>query len=126
MRIYSNAFLSKETGDVGGYELAIERHNDTSVDALLYVYEGAPNDDGISISGQASGKRVTLEGEWVEHLIEYPSKKEIVQTHHVKIDGTLGSRWFQSSVTIGGLVTPERVRLKRVDHIWLCNTSRRP
>jgi hypothetical protein len=47
MQIYSNAYISKETGDVVGYELAIKQHDDSTVDALLYVYEGAPNDDGI-------------------------------------------------------------------------------
>jgi hypothetical protein len=119
MRIYSNAHLSEETGDVVGYELALERRNESAVDALLYLYEGEAHDDGIHISGSISGKKLTLNGSWVEHLIEYPAKKEVVQTHLVKIDGTLDSGSFPGRITIEGL-TPDNVRLKRVERIWVC------
>jgi hypothetical protein len=34
MRIYSNAYLSEETGDVVGHDLALEQRNDSAVDAL--------------------------------------------------------------------------------------------
>ena len=83
MRVYSNAYLSEETGDVGGIELAIKDKRDSSVNALLFVYEGAPNDEAIPLSGSVTNKHLTLQGNWVEHLVEYPSKKEIVQTQFV-------------------------------------------
>ncbi len=95
MQVYSSAYIVEETGDVLGYELAIKRHTDSIVDALLYVYEGAPNDGGIPLSGHISGKHLTIEGNWVEHLVEYPSKKEIVQTHFVKITGALDPATFR-------------------------------
>jgi len=120
MRIYSNAFIAKGSGDLDGYELALEQHNNSTVDALLYVYEGAATDEGIRIEGRISGKEMTLEGNWVEHLTEYPSKREIVQTHLVKIDGTLDSAAFRGSVKIEGLFTPVNVRLKRVGRLWVC------
>jgi hypothetical protein len=56
MRIYSNAVVSEETGDVSGFELAVKKLNDSTVDALLYVYEGAPNNNGIHLQGRTSGK----------------------------------------------------------------------
>jgi hypothetical protein len=77
MRIYSNAYLSEETGDVVGYDLALEQRNDSAVDALLYLYQGQAHDDGIRISGSLSGKKLTLKGSWVEHRIEYPEKREM-------------------------------------------------
>lgn len=120
MQIYSATFVSKETGDLDGYELALEQHTDSSVDALLYVYEGAENDDGIPLPGHISDKNLTLEGTWNEHQIEYPSKKEIVVTHVVRIAGTLDSHWFRGTLKIEGLETPTNVRLKRVDRIWTC------
>ena len=126
MRVYSNAVFSEETGDVSGFELAVKKLNDSTVDALLYVYEGAPNNNGIHLQGRTSGKKLTIEGNWDEHLIEYPSKKEIVQTHFVTIDGTLDSAFFRGKITIKdtsttkGLSEDEAVRLKLVGHIWLC------
>lgn len=120
MRIYSSTSIDKQTGDLDGIELAISEHKDFAVDALLYVYEGAANDEGIHLSGTISGNKLTMEGNWVEHLIEYPSKKEIVQTHLVRIDGTLSSIWFRGNVKIQGLFIPDSVRLRRVRHIWLC------
>jgi hypothetical protein len=120
MQIYSSASVDEETGDLLGYELAVHQRKDSAIDALLYVYEGAANDDGILISGSISGKKLTLTGKWVEHLTEYPSKKEIIETHSVKIDGTLGPRWFRGRVTIEGMMTPDKVELKRVDRLWFC------
>jgi len=125
MQIYSNAYISKETGDVVGYELAIKQHDDSTVDALLYVYEGAPNDDGIPLSGRISGKNLTIQGNWVEHLVEYPSKKEIVQTHFVKIGGTLDSALFRGKVEIEGNAYPGESRLKRLEQVWVCRTPDR-
>ncbi len=124
MRIYSNTSVDKQTGDLDGFELAIEGHKDSTVDAWLYVYEGAPNDDGIHISGTISGNKLTMAGNWVEHLIEYPSKKEVVQTHFVRIDGTLDSAWFRGKLKIEGLSTPDSLRLKRIARIWVCKRQR--
>jgi hypothetical protein len=120
MRIYSVTRVSKETGDLDGYELALEEHKDSTVEALLFVYEGAANDEGIPISGRVSGNSLTMEGTWNEHLIEYPSKKEIVVTHFVRIEGTLDPAWFRGTLKIEGLDTPANVRLKRIDRIWTC------
>ncbi len=89
MQIYSNAFAHEETGDVLGYELAVIPHGDATVDGLFFVYEGAPNDEAIPLSGHLASKHLSVQGKWVEHLIEYPSKKEIIETHVVNIDGTL-------------------------------------
>lgn len=120
MQIYSVVSIDKETGDLDGYELAIEEHKDSTVDAWLYVYEGAPNDEAIHISGTISGGRLILGGTWAEHLIEYPSKKEIVQTHLVKMEGSLDPTWFRGTLKIDDLYTPDIVRLKRARRIWLC------
>jgi hypothetical protein len=120
MEIYSNAFAHKETGDVLGYELAVKRHDDSTVEALFYVYEGAPNNEAIPLSGHDSGKNLSIQGNWVEHLSEYPSKKETVQNHFVKLNGVLDSASFRGEVAIEGMGERDSVRLKRVKHIWLC------
>lgn len=120
MQIYSATTVSKETGDLDGYELALVQHKDSTVDALLYVYEGAANDDGIPISGRILGKNLTVEGTWNEHQIEYPSKNEIVVKHFIRIEGTLDSNWYRGTLKIEGLDTPGNVRLKRVNRIWMC------
>jgi hypothetical protein len=120
-QVYSNAVFIEETGDVIGFELALQRsHHGSSASALLYDYEGVPNEDGISLSGQILGRKLTMEGSWVRHLIEMPSKKEIVETRLVKLDGTVDSNGFRGTIKIEDLDTPIRVRLKRVDHIWMC------
>ena len=120
MEIYSNAFAHAETGDVLGYELAVKRHDDSTVEASLYVYEGAPNEEAIPLSGRISGKNLSVEGNWVEHLIEYPSKKETLQTHFVKIDGVFNSTSFRGEITIEGMGERDAIRLKRIKRIWLC------
>jgi hypothetical protein len=120
LQAYSSAAFSEETGDVIGYELVIQQHNGNSIDALLYDYEGTPNEDGISVSGHISGGKPKLQGIWVEHLIEQPTKKEIVETRLVKVDGTLDLTEFQGTIKIQGLATPISARMKRVDHIWMC------
>jgi len=120
MQVYSNVFVHKETGDLLGYDLAIKRDGDSRVDSLLYVYEGGDSDDGVSLSGQISNSRLSVQGTWVEHLVEYPSKKEIVQNHFVKIVGTLDSAAFRGELTIEGMGEREQVRLKRVKRIWSC------
>lgn len=119
MRVYSNAWLSKETGDLNGFEVALKQTADSKIDALLYVYEGGLS-DGIPLPGGASGNNVTIEGAWVEHLVEYPSKKEIIKTHQVKILGTLDSKSFRGKLTIRDLSVDEDVKLRRVGNIWPC------
>jgi hypothetical protein len=118
--VYSNAFADKETGDVLGYELAIKRHDDSTVEAFFYIYEGAPSNEAIPLPGRISDGNLSIQGDWVEHLIEYPSKKETVQTHTVEISGVLNPASFRGEVTIAGLAKKEPVRLKRVNNIWLC------
>ncbi|HEV2101676.1 MAG TPA: hypothetical protein VGR58_02755 [Candidatus Acidoferrum sp.] len=120
MQVYSNAFFSEEAGDVVGYELALQKLNGDAIDARLYIYQGEPNKDGISMSGQISGGKLTIKGNWVQHSIEFPSKKEIVETQLVGVDGTLNSTQFRGTIRVEGLVAPIKVGLKRVDHIWLC------
>jgi hypothetical protein len=120
MKVYSNVFIHEETGDLLGYELAIKRNADSSVDALLYVYEGGDSDDGIPLSGQVVNKRLAVQGTWVEHLIEYPSKRTIVEKHFVKIVGDLGPAALSGELTIEGMNEREAVRLKHVKRIWSC------
>ena len=120
MLVYSNVFVHEETGDVLGYDLALKRKGDLGVDALLYVYEGGNSDEGVPLSGQVSKSRLSVQGTWVEHLVEYPSKKEIVQTHSVRIVGTLDSTAFRGDLTIEGMGEREHVQLKRAKRIWSC------
>jgi hypothetical protein len=118
LQTYSNAVFVEEAGDVVGFDLAFQQRNGHSITALLYDYEGVPNEDGISVSGQISGREVTMKGNWVLHLIEEPSKKEVVETRPVEISGTLDSKRFRGIIKISGVATP--ITLKRVDHIWIC------
>lgn len=120
MQIYSDVFIQKDTGDLLGYELAVKREGDSRADALLYVYEGGMPDDGIPLSGQVSNHRLNLAGTWVEHLTEYPSKKEIVQKRRVEILGTLDFASFRGNLTISEMAEHEQVRLRRVKRIWFC------
>jgi hypothetical protein len=120
MQVYSNVFVHPETGDVLGYDLALKRNGDLGVDALFYLYEGGNSDEGVPLSGQMSKNRLSVQGTWVEHLVEYPSKKEIVHTHSVKIVGTLGSTAFRGDLAIEGMGEAEPVQLKRVKYIWSC------
>src|SRR5262245_44838264 len=100
MEIYSDAWLSRETGDLGGFELALDKPNGSQRNALLFVYEGAES-EGIPLIATADGNKLAIEGTWVEHLMEYPSKKEIVQTHQVRITGKLTPKTFRGKISIG-------------------------
>jgi hypothetical protein len=120
MQIYSNAFFSKEAGDVVGYELALHQLHDHAIDARLYIYQGEPNEDGISMSGKISDGKLTVEGSWVQHLIEHPSEKEIVKTQLVRIEGMLDSTQFRGTIRVEGVANPIKFRLKRVGNIWMC------
>jgi hypothetical protein len=117
-RIYSNAFYSKETGDVGGYELALKPTTGNSYDALLYIYEGAPNTDGIAMTGTGQAPTISLEGNWIEELIEYPSKRHVTDTKHVKLKGRFSKAKFSGLVQIDNDSSP--FSLKSTNHIWLC------
>lgn len=118
LQTYSNAVFVEEAGDVVGHELVFQQRDGNSMTALLYVYEGVPNKDGIRVSGQTSGRELKMKGNWVLHLIEEPSKKEVVETYPVEISGTLDSKRFRGTIKISAVATP--VTLKRVDHIWMC------
>ena len=121
MDIYSNARVSSETGDLSGFELALDKPNASRRKALLFVYEGGGS-EGIPLTATADGNNLVIEGTWVEHLTEYPSKKDIVQTHRVKVTGKLAPKIFRGTISIEGLdiVNPESMVLKRVKRIWFC------
>jgi len=120
MRIYSNAWIDKETGDLNGFELAIKDTGEDKIDSLLYVYEGTLA-EGIPLAGGLSNGSVEIKGDWVEHLIQYPDKKEIIQTHAVKINGTLKPASFNGRISIKDNIDVDtEVRLRRVRHIWAC------
>jgi hypothetical protein len=123
MQVYSSAFIAEGSGDLDGYELAVSPTNNSKVDALLFVYEGAP-DDGIPLSGNVSDKNLTIKGNWIEHQIEYPSKREVIQTHSIMIVGTADPYWFNGTIKVEGLVTPGEIRLKRVPRIWMCRNKK--
>jgi hypothetical protein len=57
----------------------------------------------------------------VEHLVEYPSKKEIVQKYAVEIVGTVNPSIFRGELTVSGMEDHQHVRLRRVKRIWSCN-----
>ncbi len=124
MSTYSNAEYIEEAGDVVGYELAVRHGKGGAIDARLFIYEGTANDEGIPVSGQIDDGKLAMEGDWVEHLVDQPSNKEVIETHHVVVKGTLSSTWFRGTVKISGLTTPTQVKLKRVSHIWLCGGQR--
>jgi hypothetical protein len=100
--------------------LAIKQHTDSTVEAFFYIYEGAPNNEAIPLSGRVINGNLSIQGDWVEHLIEYPSKKEMVQTHAVEISGALNPVSLRGEVTIEGFAKKEPVHLKRVNTTWLC------
>jgi hypothetical protein len=119
MRIYSSAFVEKETHDLLGYELAIGAASDSGTEVMLFIHEGSAG-EGIPLKGQISGHTLVVDGSWVEHLVEYPSRKEIVQTYPVNIRGTFDDAWFRGTLAIEGYIPPEKIRLKRARSIWIC------
>ena len=117
-KFFSNAFLSEETGDVGGFELALTATKGHGYEALLYVYEGVSNKDGISLVGDGDRSGISLRGDWREELVEYPSKRRITQTRPVKLDGKVSEDDFRGKVQIGS--DSRQISLHRVSQIWLC------
>ncbi len=122
MNVYSDVFIHKETGDLLGYELAVKHGGGSEIEALLYVYEGGEAGDGIPLSGQVIKNRLRLTGTSVEQLVEYPSKKKIIEEHSVEILGTLDTSIFRGALTINGMEDHQHVRLRHVKSIWPCNS----
>jgi hypothetical protein len=100
-RFFSNAFLSEETRDVGGFELALTATKGHGYETLLYVYEGVAEKDGISLVGDRERSGISLHGDWREELVEYPSKRHITQTRPVKLDGKVSEDDFRGEIQIG-------------------------
>ena len=123
MDVYSDAQVSRVTGDLSGFDLALDKPNGSQRKALLFVYEGGGS-EGIPLPVTANGDNLVIEGTWVEHLTEYPSKKDIVQTHRVKITGRITPASFRGQISIQGLeiMNPDSMLLKRVKQIWDCKT----
>jgi len=113
--------FSRVTGDLSGFDLALDKADGSQRKALLFVYEGGDS-EGIPLSVIADGDNLIIEGTWVEHLTEYPSKKDIVKTHQVKITGKVTPKTLQGTISVEGLeiVNPEGMQLKRVKRIWMC------
>jgi len=122
MDVYSDARVSEVTGDLGGFELALGKPTGSQRKALLFVYEGAANSDGIPLPVIVDGNNLVIEGTWVEHGTEYPSKKDVVERHFVRITGTVTPKTFRGTISIQGLeiANPENMHLKRARQIWLC------
>ncbi len=113
--VYSNARYIEEAGDVVGYELVLKPDNKL----LLYVYEGVPFTDPIELSVKRIKNRISSSGTWSERLVEYPSKREIVERRPVVVVGTVSPKAIEGTIRIGN-GNPEKVKLKRIQHIWGC------
>jgi hypothetical protein len=123
MDVYSDAQVSRVTGDLSGFDLALDKPNESQRKALLFVYEGGGS-EGIPLPVTVNGDNSVIEGTWVEHLTEYPSKKDIVQTHRVRITGEITPTSFRGTISIEGLeiMNPDSMLLKKVKQIWDCKT----
>ena len=89
------------------------------MNVLLFVHEGSPG-EATPLSGRLQNGSLVIEGEWFEHQIEYPAKKEIVLTHSVKITETVDEHLLSGEIAIADITTPQKIRLKRVAKIWMC------
>ena len=92
MRIYSNAAYIEEADDVVGIELAFNVQPDSSVNALLYDYEGAPNMNGAPLVGRMAGKTLTIEGKWVQNLQDSSGKETVRTAPHNAKNPELGAK----------------------------------
>jgi hypothetical protein len=122
MDIYSDARVSSETGDLSGFEVALDKNsNGPQRKALLFVYEGSDS-EGIPLTATINGEHLVIEGTWVERLTEYPSKKEVVQSHLVRVEAMLTPKMLRGTISIDGLeiANPDKMRLKRARQIWVC------
>jgi hypothetical protein len=126
MEVYSDAQVSRVTGDLSGFDLALDKPNVSQRNALLFVYEGGGS-EGIPLPVTANGDNMVIEGTWVEHGTEYPSKKDVVLTHVVKITGKVSPKMFRGTISIEGLeiMNPDKMQLKRTNQIWICRKSSR-
>lgn len=125
MEIYSDAWFSDETGDVNGFELALEPPSGGQRKALLFVYEGEANTDGIPLAVSGTDGKLTMQGTWVEHMIEYPSKREVVQKRFVRITAAVTPDALRGKIMIEAMFKPTRIRLRRVKYVWLCTPHRK-
>ena len=121
MDIYSDAQVSKVTGDLSGFELALGNPNGSRRKALLFLYEGSVS-NGIPLTANINGGHVSIQGTWVEHLTGGPSKKDTVQRHLVRLVGTLTPKILLGTISIEDfqIANPDKLRLKRVTQIWAC------
>jgi hypothetical protein len=111
------------TGDLSGFDLALDKPDRSQRKALLFVYEGGGS-EGIPLPVTANGDNLVIEGTWVEHLTEYPSKKGIVETHRVRITGRITPTSFRGAISIEGqeIMNPDSMLLTRVKQTWACKT----
>ena len=100
--IYSNAYYVEEAGDVVGIEIAIFPYSGHR--ALLFVYEGTPFSDPIPLTGKRFGTKVS-----------WSSPKG-------KLYGTITGHEILGTVQVGD-GSPERVRLRKVSHLWGCRSK---
>jgi len=120
-KIYSDAKYVEEAGDVIGLELALKPSTGEGINALLYIYEGAPTMKGISLRAILKGKTLVIDETSSEHSFD-SSGKDVVHELPIKISGTLEESEFAGSVQING-GNPETVVLRRVPAIWLCTSK---
>jgi hypothetical protein len=122
MEVYSDAQVSEVTGDLGGFELALDKEDAPQRKTLLFVYEGAADGDGIPLTVTTNGNSLLITGTWTEHLTEHPSKKEIVPTHSVRITAAVTPKMLRGTIAIQGLeiANPDSMKLKRTNQIWIC------
>jgi hypothetical protein len=119
MRIYSHVSFSEESGDLRGFELALSKHGNGEYRALLFIYRGAANQKGIELTGEVNGDGLlTLSGTWIEHLGEYPSRKEITTTHPIRLVASVTAAALQGNLTIDN--DSDDLAMQRTRRIWLC------
>ena len=123
-KVYSNAWFVKEAGDVNGFDLALGKTRGNAIEALLFVYEGSSSVAGIPLHGTSSGTEFNLTGDWIEDLVEYPSRKTIHQSRHVTLQGTLADRRVEGRLTIDGYMSNDAIRLKRGARVFSCKGTK--
>jgi hypothetical protein len=120
MRVYSNAFYHDEPGDLLGYELAVRSGEGDSLTGLLYNYQGVYDDSPVPLSGSLVNGKLLLSGDWTIHTVEQPSKRDVVETEYVKVNGRLNSSRFRGVIEFADAAGREKVELKRAPHLWGC------
>src|SRR5437588_11861683 len=93
--VYSNASYSEETGDVGGFELAVFGGRR----ALLFDYEGTPWAEPIPLE---PGKKLGLwDGLLRRKLVQQPSGREVIDEVSANVKGNLSAEVFRGTIQIG-------------------------